>query len=112
MQKGSAEHRGYAGGFTSIWITENNTVAFPAEDGLPGQILNPYNLNRAYLKVCRNKGSHGVDALTVESLRDYLKQHDSDLITSIRNGQYRPNPVRRVEIPKDAKLKRPLVSKF
>ena len=112
MQRGSAEHERYAGGFTSIWITENNTVALPEEDGLLGQVLNPYNLNRAYLKVCRNKGSHGVDGLTVKSLRAYLKQHGSDLITTIRNGQYRPNPVRRVEIPKDAKSKRPLVSKF
>ena len=56
LQKGSAEHGGYAKGFTSIWITENNTVALPEEDGLLGQVLNPYNLNRAYLKVCRNKG--------------------------------------------------------
>ena len=68
MQKGSAEHGGYARGFTSIWITENNTVALPDEDGLLGQILYPYNLSRVYLKVCRNKGSHGVDGLTVESL--------------------------------------------
>ncbi len=106
LQKGSAEQGGYAKGFTSIWITENNTVALPEEDGLPGQILNPYNLNRAYLKVCRNKGSHGVDGLAVESLRDYLQQHGSDLIKSIREGKYRPNPVRRVEIPKDVKSKR------
>lgn len=106
LQKGSAEHGGYARGFTSIWITENNTVALPKEDGLLGQILKPYNLNRAYLRVCRNKGSHGVDSLSVESLRAYLKQHGSDLIKSILSGQYRPNPVRRVEIPKDPKSKR------
>ena len=59
LQNESAEHGGYAKGFTSIWITENNAVALPDEDGLLGQILNPYNLNKAYLKVCRNKGSHG-----------------------------------------------------
>ena len=108
LQKGSAEHGGYAGGFTSIWITENNTIAFPEEDGLLGQVLNPYNLNRAYLKVCRNKGSHGVDGLSVESLKAYIQQNGSDLLKSIRNGKYCPNPVRRVEIPKDAKSKRPL----
>ena len=108
LQKGSAEHGGYAGGFTSIWITENNTVALPEEDGLLGQVLNPYNLNRAYLKVCRNKGSHGVDGLSVESLKAYIQQNGSDLLKSIRNGKYCPNPVRRVEIPKDAKSKRPL----
>lgn len=107
-QKGSAEHGGYVGGFTSVWITENSTVALPEEDGILGQILNPYNLNQAYLKVCRNKGSHGVDGLEIESLRDYLKQHGSALVKSIRNGNYRPNPVRRVEIPKGAHSKRPL----
>jgi group II intron reverse transcriptase/maturase len=108
LQKGSAEHGGYAKGLTSIWITENNTVAPPAEDGLLGRILCPYNLNRAYLKVGRNKGSHGVDGLKIESLRDYLKQHGSGLVKTIRSGTYRPNPVRRVEIPKDAHSKRPL----
>lgn len=108
LQKGSAEHGGYARGFTSIWITENNTVALPEEDGLLGEILNPYNISKSYLKVCKNKGSHGVDGLSVESLRDYLKQHGSDLIKSIRLGKYRPNPVRRVEIPKDTRSKRPL----
>ena len=108
LQKGSAEHVGYAKGFTSIWITENNAVALPEEDSLLGQVLNPYNLNRAYLKVCRNKGSHGVDGMKVDLLRDYLKQHGSDLLKLIRTGKYRPNPVRRVEIPKDAKSKRPL----
>jgi RNA-directed DNA polymerase len=61
------------GGFTSVWITENNTLALSEEDGMLGQILNPYNLNKAYLKVCRNKGSHGVDGLSIESLREYPK---------------------------------------
>lgn len=108
LQEVSAEHRGNAKGFTSIWITENNTVALPEEDGLLGQVLNPYNLNRSYLQVCRNKGSHGVDGIPVELLRDYLKQNGSDLIKLIKSGKYRPNPVRRVEIPKDGKTKRPL----
>ena len=108
LQEVGAEHRGNAKGFTSIWITENNTVALPAEDGLLGQILNPYNLNKAYLKVCRNKGSHGVDGVSVELSKDYLKQHGSELIKLIKSGKYRPNPVLRVEIPKDGKSKRPL----
>ena len=51
LQKGSAEHRGYAREFTSIWKTENNTVALPEKDGLFGEMLNPYNISKAYLKV-------------------------------------------------------------
>lgn len=108
LQKGNAEHVGYARGLTSIWITENNTITPAGEDGFLGKILCPYNLNKAYLKVGRNKGSHGVDGLKIESLRDYLQQHGSELVKSIRAGHYRPNPVRRVEIPKDERTKRPL----
>ena len=106
LQKVGAEHQGYAKGLTSVWITENNTVTPPEDDGLLGRILNPYNLNKAYLRVARNKGSHGVDGLQIKSLRDYLRQNGSDLIRSIRLGKYNPNPVRRVEIPKDAHSKR------
>ena len=108
LQKASAEHRGYAKGLTSIWITENNTVTPPEDDGMLGRILNPYNLNKSYVKVGKNKGSHGVDGLKIESLGDYLRQNGSGLIKSIRLGKYNPNPVRRVEIPKDAHSKRPL----
>ena len=46
LQEVGAEHRGNAKGFTSIWITENNTVALPGDDGLLGQVLNPYNLSK------------------------------------------------------------------
>ena len=107
-QKVGAEHRGYAEVPTSIWITENNEVTPPQEDGLLGKILNPYNLNKAYLRVVRNKGSYGIDKMEVGVLRDYLKTHGSDLIKSIKSGKYHPNPVRRVEIPKDKTSKRPL----
>lgn len=93
------EHRGCGGGFASVWITENNAVIPPEEDDLLGKILCPYNLN---------KGSHGVDGLNVESLKNYLVNHGSELVCSIRNWKYRPNLVRRVEIPKDVHSKRPL----
>ena len=107
-QNVGAEHRGYGGGPTFVWITENNEVTPPHEDGLLGKILDPYNLNKAYLRVARNKGSHGVDEMEVGMLRDYLKTHGSALIKSIKSGKYRPNPARRVEIPKDKTSKRPL----
>ena len=107
-KKVGAEHRGYSGVPTFIWITENDEVTPPREDGLLGKILNPYNLNKAYHRVVRNKGSHGVDQMQVGMLRDYLRQHGSDLIKSIKSGKYIPNPVRRVEIPKDKTSKRPL----
>ncbi|MFC3197289.1 group II intron reverse transcriptase/maturase [Parapedobacter deserti] len=71
-------------------------------------ILSPSNLNAAYLQVKCNKGAGGVDKMEVESLKDYLVSHKDELITSILQGKYRPNPVRRVEIPKDNGQKRQL----
>jgi group II intron reverse transcriptase/maturase len=83
-------------------ITENNfTNADQTGYGLLEQILSPTNMNQAYKKVKGNKGSGGIDKMEVESLRDYLVLHKDELIQSIKGGTYRPNPVRRVEIPKD-----------
>ena len=102
LQKSRAEPEGYAGGQTFIWITENNlTDADKPEYGLLEQILSPTNLNQAYKRVRSNKGRGGIDEMEVESLRDYLVNNKEKLIQSILDGSYRPNPVRRVEIPKE-----------
>ena len=68
--------------------------------GLLESILDRNNMNLAYKRVKANKGSHGVDGMTVDELLQYLKQNGDQLRSSIRNGTYRPSPVRRVEIPK------------
>jgi len=102
LQKSRAEPEGYAGGQTFIWITENNlTNADKPEYGLLEQILSPTNLNRAYKRVRSNRGSGGIDKMEVESLKDHLVHNKDQLIQSILDGKYRPNPVRRVEIPKE-----------
>ncbi len=102
LQNSRAEPEGYAGGQTFIWITENNlTNTDKPEYGLLEQILSPTNLNRAYKRVRSNKGSGGIDKMEVESLKDYLVNNKEKLIQSILDGKYRPNPVRRVEIPKE-----------
>ena len=107
QKKARAELEGYSGVQTSMWITENNIMSFnESEYGLLEQILAPSNLNLAYKKVRANKGSGGVDKMDVESLKDYLIQNRDELISSILDGKYRPNPVRRVEIPKDNNKKR------
>ncbi len=49
----------------------------------------------------RNKGAGGVDRMDVGSMKDYLVRGKEELIRSIERGKYRPNPVRRVEIPKE-----------
>ena len=108
-QKNRTASEGYVGGQTFLWITENNlTDTNQLGDGLLELIVSPSNLNKAYLQVKRNKGSGGVDKMEVESLKDYLVTHKDKLIASILKGTYRPNPVRRVLIPKDNGQKRQL----
>src|ERR1051325_10544945 len=58
------------------------------------------NLKEALQQVKANKGSGGIDRMTVEELDDYLKQHWSAIRERLFNGTYEPQPVRRVEIPK------------
>ena len=101
-QKDRAEPEGYAAGQTYMRIAENNiTNAEQPSYGMLEQILSPTNMNRAYKKVKSNNGSGGIDKMEVESLKDYLVVHKDELIQSILGGTYRPNPVRRVEIPKE-----------
>lgn len=93
----------YVEGQTFMWITENNltTNDYRLGNGLLEHILSPSNLNAAFKQVKRNKGAGGVDKLEVESLKDYLVTNKDMLIKSIQMGKYRPNPVRRVCIPKE-----------
>lgn len=57
-------------------------------------------LDEAAGKVIRNKGSAGIDGVTVERLPDLLKQHGENIRQKLRNGTYIPAPVKRVDIPK------------
>lgn len=67
---------------------------------LMDEVLSKDNLNAAYLQVIRNKGASGVDEMTCEEVKEYLKVHGKDLISQIKSRKYQPQPVRRVEIPK------------
>ena len=64
------------------------------------EICERTNLKEALRQVRGNKGSAGVDRMTVDQLGDYLKQHWPDIREQLLNGTYEPKPVRRVEIPK------------
>ena len=59
------------------------------------------NLNRAYKRVKKNKGAGGVDGMKVDELLQYLRDNGEEIRQSILAGKYQPQPVRRVEIPKD-----------
>ena len=58
------------------------------------------NLKEALRQVKANKGSPGVDGMTIVGITDYLKQHWPAIREQLLNGTYEPKPVRRVEIPK------------
>ncbi len=101
-RRDSAEHEEEGGALIGRRITENNvTNADRGVDGLLEQIVNTENLNRAYKRVKRNKGTGGVDGMGVDELLQYLKDNGEEIRESILAGKYRPAPVRRVEIPKD-----------
>lgn len=64
------------------------------------RILSVNNMNEAFKKVKRNKGSAGVDNLSIEEVEEYIRQHQGEFLRQIRQRQYTPQPVLRVEIPK------------
>lgn len=70
-------------------------------EGLLEQILTPENLELAARQVRRNKGAGGIDGMQADELLPYLSSHRDELVKALRDGKYRPSPVRRVEIPKE-----------
>ena len=109
LQKNRAEPEDYVGVQTFMWIAENNLTSLEQTGyGMLEQILSPANLNAAYKRVVRNKGAGGIDEMQVESLKDYLIEEKDTLIATILGGKYRPNAVRRVQIPKEDGKKRQL----
>lgn len=67
---------------------------------LINQILERDNMNLAYKKVYANKGSSGIDEVTLEELSGYIKENWSNIENEIRIRKYIPQAVKRVEIAK------------
>jgi RNA-directed DNA polymerase len=83
---------------------ESRAVAGPSMEA----IVERDNLRKALAQVKRNKGSAGVDGMTVDELGSYLKAHWPTIRAQLLDGTYTPQPVRRVEIPKGSGGTRPL----
>ncbi len=64
------------------------------------KIVDRRNFFEAYKKVVANKGSHGVDGIKVDELLPFLQEHYETLKADLLSGKYKPQPVKRVEIPK------------
>lgn len=71
-------------------------------------ILQDKNINKAIKSVKENKGAYGIDKMFVEELDGYFATHREEIKSQIREGKYKPTPVRRVYIPKSNGKKRPL----
>ena len=72
------------------------------------KILDKRNMNEAYKKVCANKGAGGVDGMETSELDGYIRENWDSIREQIRARSYKPQPVRRVEIPKPNGSKRKL----
>ena len=97
LQRDGVERKEYAGA-QSVEAREGRE-----RDGartLLDEILDRDNLNQAYKKVKSNKGAPGIDGMTVDAALPWLMENGKELKRSIREGEYKPNPVRRVMIPK------------
>ena len=104
LQMVSAEQREYAEVFDYSKIAEKSgAITNYWTDNLLDLILRKDNLNKAYKRVKANKGKGGIDGMQVDELLPYLRENQETLIQEIKGGKYKPNPVRRVEIPKETK---------
>ena len=63
------------------------------------EVCDRENLERAWKRVRSNKGSPGVDGMTIDAAKDYLREHWPDIRAQLLEGTYQPQPVKRVEIP-------------
>ena len=80
----------------------------PQERTMIEEILELENLSAAWKRVKRNKGAPGIDGMTVEDFPAFWREHWPRIATAIREGNYRPAPVRRAWIPKPDGTMRPL----
>jgi RNA-directed DNA polymerase len=92
--------RGVAGEETESPMATNEPENPARTNRLMEEVCERGNLKEALRQVKGNKGSAGVDGITVGQLTDYLKQHWPVTREQLLNGTYEPKPVRRVEIPK------------
>lgn len=97
LQRDSVEREEYAGARS---IDTRESIERDGANDLLERILDRDNLNRAYKRVKSNRGAPGIDGMTVEAALPWLQEHKEELLQSIRDGSYKPSPVRRKEIPK------------
>jgi RNA-directed DNA polymerase len=81
-------------------VAKRKSESLAGTERLMEEVCELENCKQALQRVKGNKGSPGVDGMTVDELPEYLKQYGLEIGEQLRNGTYQPQPVRRVEIPK------------
>ncbi len=101
LQMDTAERETQAGVGTSQKMNEMDSTNRTEQEGMLEEILEPENFASALKRVKANKGSSGVDKMTVDELEPWYEEHGEVLRQRLLDGKYRPQAVKRVEIPKD-----------
>src|SRR5213079_2025000 len=83
---------------TETLVAKRGTESPAHSERLMEEVCEYENCTQAWKRVKANKGSPGVDGMTVQQLPEYLKQHWPAIREQLLSGTYRPQPVRRVEI--------------
>jgi RNA-directed DNA polymerase len=100
MQESRGEAPTAGMGGTEPPVAKRETES-PAEDErLMEEVCKRENLWKAFRRVQVNKGSPGVDGMTVQELPEHLRKHWPTIREQLLGGTYEPQPVKRVEIPK------------
>ena len=100
MAEDTGEARRAAIEGTESLAAKRGTESPAIGEQLMEEVCERENCKQALARVKANKGSAGVDGMTVHELPDFLKQHWPAIREQLLNGTYRPQPVKRVEIPK------------
>jgi RNA-directed DNA polymerase len=81
-------------------VTAASERTEPIKTAVMEEVVRRENLKKALKRVCANKGSPGVDGMTVDELKSYLRTHWPEICEQLLQGQYEPHPVKQVLIPK------------
>ena len=90
--------RGYEDGVSNATALRKNSN--PDTMYMMEAVVGRENMRLAVRQVEKNKGAAGIDGMTVDNLSSYLKEHWPRIKEELLEGRYKPQPVRRVEIPK------------
>src|SRR6202166_255587 len=81
-------------------VVKRGTESLAIGEQLMEEVCERENCKQALARVKANKGSAGVDGMTIQELPEFLKQHWPAIREQLLSGTYKPEPVKRVEIPK------------